>query len=272
MNLLIIQESKIGFRKPILDSFLILDCKMKKQIPNIITLSNLVCGTLAVWQASQGNLCFAALFIFAGAFFDFFDGMVARLLHVQSPMGKELDSLADVVTFGVAPGFIVFSILEQTSVGEYPEWMKFGALLIPAFSAYRLAKFNLDERQTSSFIGLPTPANALFWGAYGIIISAASSSKLMLFPLWNENITAGSFFENPYFIIGLTLLLSIALVAEIPLFALKFKNFAWKNNRVRYIFLISDIILLLWIGVFAIPIIILFYIILSLITAKHSEK
>ena len=155
---------------------------MKKHIPNIITLSNLVCGTLAVWQALQGNLICAALFIFLGAFFDFFDGMTARLLHVQSAIGKELDSLSDVVTFGVAPGFIVFSLLESvTSQMGTMGWLKFVALLMPALSSYRLAKFNLDERQTSSFIGLPTPANAMVWAAYGIILSVSDPSKLLLF-------------------------------------------------------------------------------------------
>ena len=150
---------------------------MKKQIPNIITLSNLICGCIAVWQALEGHFIYSAIFIFLGAFFDFFDGMTARLLKVQSAIGKELDSLSDVVTFGVAPGFIAFRMLELL-LPEGLEWVRFIAFIMPALSSYRLAKFNLDERQTSSFIGLPTPANAMVWAAYGIIIAVGGDVRL----------------------------------------------------------------------------------------------
>lgn len=237
---------------------------MKKHIPNIITLSNLVCGTLAVWQALQGNLICAALFIFLGAFFDFFDGMTARLLHVQSAIGKELDSLSDVVTFGVAPGFIVFSLLESvTSQIGTMEWLKFVALLMPALSSYRLAKFNLDERQTSSFIGLPTPANAMVWAAYGIILSVSDPSKLLLFS-WFDGENLVDLMSNPWLIAILSVVMSVSLVLEVPLFALKFKNFSWTDNKVRYSFLGIDLLLLLFLGVYAVPVIILFYVLLSI--------
>lgn len=237
---------------------------MKKHIPNIITLSNLVCGTLAVWQALQGNLICAALFIFLGAFFDFFDGMTARLLHVQSAIGKELDSLSDVVTFGVAPGFIVFSLLESvTSQMGTMGWLKFVALLMPALSSYRLAKFNLDERQTSSFIGLPTPANAMVWAAYGIILSVSDPSRLLLFS-WFDGGSLAELMSNPWFIGVLSVAMSISLVLEVPLFALKFKNFSWADNKVRYLFLGIDLLLLLFLGVYAVLVIIFFYVLLSI--------
>ena len=243
---------------------------MKKHIPNIITLSNLVCGTLAVWQALQGNLICAALFIFLGAFFDFFDGMTARLLHVQSAIGKELDSLSDVVTFGVAPGFIVFSLLESvTSQMGTMGWLKFVALLMPALSSYRLAKFNLDERQTSSFIGLPTPANAMVWAAYGIILSVSDPSRLLLFS-WFDGGSLAELMSNPWFIGVLSVAMSISLVLEVPLFALKFKYFSWADNKVRYLFLGIDLLLLLFLGVYAVLVIILFYVLLSIAVMRSK--
>lgn len=243
---------------------------MKKHIPNIITLSNLVCGTLAVWQALQGNLICAALFIFLGAFFDFFDGMTARLLHVQSAIGKELDSLSDVVTFGVAPGFIVFSLLESvTSQMGTMGWLKFVALLMPALSSYRLAKFNLDERQTSSFIGLPTPANAMVWAAYGIILSVSDHSRLLLFS-WFDGGSLAELMSNPWFIGVLSVAMSISLVLEVPLFALKFKNFSWADNKVRYLFLGIDLLLLLFLGVYAVLVIIFFYVLLSIVVMPRK--
>ena len=243
---------------------------MKKHIPNIITLSNLVCGTLAVWQSLQGNLICAALFIFLGAFFDFFDGMTARLLHVQSEIGKELDSLSDVVTFGVAPGFIVFSLLETTTFQlSNMEWMKFVTLLMPALSSYRLAKFNLDERQTSSFIGLPTPANAMVWAAYGIILSVSDPSKLLLFS-WFDGRALVELMSNPWLIAVMSLVMSVSLVLEVPLFALKFKNFSWVDNKVRYLFLGVDLLLLLFLGVYAVPVIILFYVLLSIVVMPRK--
>ena len=243
---------------------------MKKHIPNIITLSNLVCGTLAVWQALQGNLICAALFIFLGAFFDFFDGMTARSLHVQSAIGKELDSLSDVVTFGVAPGFIVFSLLESvTSQMGTMGWLKFVALLMPALSSYRLAKFNLDERQTSSFIGLPTPANAMVWAAYGIILSVSDPSRLLLFS-WFDGGSLAELMSNPWFIGVLSVAMSISLVLEVPLFALKFKNFSWVDNKVRYLFLGIDLLLLLFLGVYAVLVIIFFYVLLSIVVMPRK--
>lgn len=169
----------------------------------------------------------AVAFIVLGAVFDFFDGMTARLLSVSSPIGKELDSLADVVTFGVAPSMILFSLFFEV---EYPEWMlplrgvmPYTAFIMAAFSALRLAKFNLDTRQTTSFIGVPTPANALFWGSLVVGQHAFLTSYLF----------------NAAFLFLFMLAASFLLVAEIPLFALKFKNLSWADNKVKYIFLLG---------------------------------
>ena len=195
---------------------------IKKHIPNSITCCNLVSGCIATAFAFAGDAELALIWIIIGAVFDFFDGMSARLLGVSSPIGKELDSLADVVTFGVAPATILFS---ELSVLEYPAFLEplrnylpYAAFLVSAFSALRLAKFNLDERQATSFIGLPTPANALFW-----------ASLIVCNPSWLES-SAYS-----VFIVLLLLGLSCALlVSELPMFALKFKHWGWKGNEVKY--------------------------------------
>ena len=197
---------------------------IKKHIPNTITCCNLISGCIATSFAFGGNPEMALLWIIIGAVFDFFDGMSARLLHVSSPIGKELDSLADDVTFGVAPATIVFS---QLFVMEYPEfleplrpWLPYVAFIIAAFSALRLAKFNLDERQTTSFIGVPTPANALFWGS--LVVSS---------PSWSTNQS-----WSIYLVLALIFITSFLLVCELPLFALKFKQWSFKGNEVKYCF------------------------------------
>lgn len=198
---------------------------MRKYIPNTITCCNLLSGCVAVFYAFIHQPEMALTWIIIGAVFDFFDGMSARLLNVSSPIGKELDSLADVVTFGVAPSTILFSQLRATDalsgLGENSLFLAFTAYLMAAFSALRLAKFNLDERQTTSFIGLPTPANALFWGSFLI-----SNSRCI-----------ASF---PYMVVLLFILLALScwlLISEIPMFALKFKKWAWKGNELRYGFI-----------------------------------
>ena len=206
---------------------------MKKHIPNIITCCNLVCGCIAICATFQvsvpANYFWAIVFILIGAIFDFFDGMVARALGVSSPIGKELDSLADVVTFGVAPSAMLFCLFREV---QYPAFMEplrvlmpYTAFIMAAFSALRLAKFNLDTRQSSSFIGLPTPANALFWGS--LIVGQ------------HAFLVSGKF--NALFLFLLMMLFCFLLVAEIPLFALKFKNLSWKENKVKYIFLLGCI-------------------------------
>lgn len=241
---------------------------MKKNIPNIITCCNLVSGCIAIMCAFYGNVDYAFLFIILGAIFDFFDGMTARLLGVSSNIGKELDSLADVVTFGVAPSAIVFWLL---CVAEYPEviepsrdFVPVLAFVIAAFSALRLAKFNLDTRQTTSFIGLPTPANALFWGA----LIAGYNNELL-----------DSQFTMPLTIIGIGLC-SWLLVSEVPMFALKFKHWGFKGNEIKYIFVALAAILIM-VGIISgitsgnsakcytgIPLVIVAYIVISIATEK----
>lgn len=227
---------------------------MKKHIPNTITCCNLISGCVATVFAVSGRADIALLWIVIGAVFDFFDGMSARLLKVSSPIGKELDSLADDVTFGVAPSTILFA---QLGVMDYPSFMEpvrhivpFFAYIMAAFSALRLAKFNLDERQATSFIGLPTPANALFWGA--LVVGGSQ---------WIE--------RSPWMVPALLVAICVScwlLVSEVPMFALKFKHWGWKGNEVKYIFAGSCIPLLLIFHVLGIAIIIAWYVLLSLFT------
>ena len=196
----------------------------------------------------------ALLFIVIGAVFDFFDGMVARLLHVSSPIGKELDSLADDITFGFAPSAIVFSYLCTFHI--HIPVVPFLAFVMAAFSALRLAKFNLDERQALGFIGLPTPANALFWGA-------------LIVGLQEKNIC----FEGmEWCVLFGTFVSCYLLIAEIPMFALKFKTWGWKGNEIKYIFILSCIPLLLLLGVTGLAAIIAWYVILSVATKKQSKN
>ena len=236
---------------------------MKKHIPNTITCLNLISGCIATYWAFQGDYHMALTFIIVGAVFDFFDGMTARLLHVSSPIGKELDSLADDITFGFAPSAIVFSYLCSLYTDNGPRCMSplelpflftggiaSIAFVMAAFSALRLAKFNLDERQAMGFIGLPTPANALFWGS--LIVGAGD---------WLSSLNYA-----PGIILLGTFVSCYLLVSEIPMFALKFKTWGWKGNEVKYIFLITCIPLLLWLGVAGIAAIIAWYIILSVVT------
>ena len=231
---------------------------LTKHIPNTLTSCNLVSGCIAIVFALNANYTMALTFIVVGAVFDFFDGMSARLLGVSSPIGKELDSLADVVTFGVAPSSMIYTLLLTLSKSGWNETLAFAipyvAFVMAAFSALRLAKFNLDERQTTSFIGLPTPANALFWGA--LIVG-------------NENV----FDENSYYIYLLIILVFVSswlLVAEIPMFALKFKHWGWRDNKVKYVFLISCLPILLIFGISGISVIIAWYICLSFLTTKKN--
>ncbi len=242
---------------------------MLKQIPNIITSLNILCGCVAILFAVSGDLITAAIFVFLGIFFDFFDGLAARLLKAQSEIGLQLDSLADVITSGVVPGIVMFQLLNESISGvgitAFSEstssiaWygMKFSfipiiGLLITVASAYRLAKFNVDSRQTSGFIGLPTPANALLILSLPLILQFQYSTM------------AESIILNKWFLIGITLLSCILLNAEIPLFALKFKTWDFKSNAIRYVFLILCVVLLILLKFLAIPFIMLLYILLSL--------
>ena len=225
---------------------------IKKHIPNSLTCCNLMCGCMATGAAFYGNYRWAIVVIIVGAVFDFFDGMVARLLGVSSPIGKELDSLADVVTFGVAPSAILFYLFHEV---QYPAFLEPAAKILPytaflmaAFSALRLAKFNLDTRQTTSFIGLPTPANALFWGALAQTLPTDAPNALLFWSL-----------------LGGALISCWLLVAEIPMFALKFKHFGWHGNALRYSFALASIALLCVLGLAGFSAVIVLYIVCSLV-------
>lgn len=218
-------------------------------IPNTITCLNLISGCIATYWAFQGDYRMALLFIVIGAVFDFFDGMVARLLHVSSPIGKELDSLADDITFGFAPSAIIFSYLSHLT-SYISLLIPYLAFIMAAFSALRLAKFNLDERQALGFIGLPTPANALFWGA---LIGGLHGYDIH-FEGIEWCIIAGVFIS------------SYLLISEIPMFALKFKTWGWKGNEIKYIFLLTCIPML-FLGIFGLAAIIAWYVVLSAINS-----
>ncbi|MBC7695932.1 MAG: CDP-diacylglycerol--serine O-phosphatidyltransferase [Burkholderiales bacterium] len=239
---------------------------IKKHIPNTITCGNLFCGCLAIVQAFEGNLEWAAYLVFLAAILDFFDGFAARLLKVTSPIGKDLDSLADMVTFGVVPGIVVFQYLNaiEGSMSQYTfilneyEWLNYSAFILTIFSAVRLAKFNNDIRQSDSFIGLPTPANAIFWCS--IIFLQDSKTALS--------------FINPYSMMVGVFLFSMLLISEIPLFALKFRHFTWSGNRLRYSFLAMSLLLLVAFQLQGIPLTILLYILLSVVVdmMQNSRK
>ena len=231
---------------------------LTKHIPNTLTSCNLGSGCIAIVFALNANYTMALTFIVVGAVFDFFDGMSARLLGVSSPIGKELDSLADVVTFGVAPSSMIYTLLLTLDKSGWNETLAsavpYVAFVMAAFSAIRLAKFNLDERQTTSFIGLPTPANALFWAA--LIVGSedmlvAQSHVILL-------------------LIVLVFISSWLLVAEIPMFALKFKHWGWHENRIKYVFHVSCLPILLIFGISGISVIIAWYICLSIITSRKN--
>lgn len=223
---------------------------IKKHIPNFITCLNLFSGAVAVLMALKGNYQGAFIAILVAAAFDFFDGFAARILKAYSPMGKELDSLADVISFGFAPGMIVFSLLSEANVCQ---WLPYVAFIIPIFSALRLAKFNIDDRQTSSFIGMPTPANAIFWAGL-----AFSYSDFLITNYWVILVLAISF--------------SYLLVAELPMFALKVKSIAIKDNKIQYLFLIITIVLLAVFQLNAFAPIIGWYILLSILAALFVKK
>lgn len=237
---------------------------MKRHIPNTITCCNLICGCIAIRYAilvSQGDaermFLLSVLFIVLGAVFDFFDGMSARALGVSSPIGKELDSLADVVTFGVAPSSILFSLL---SLMAYPEWLQpvqsylpFAAFVMAGFSALRLAKFNLDTRQSTQFIGLPTPANALFWGSLVVGQYALLTSEAC----------------NPLYVLALMFFFCWLLVAEVPMIALKFKNLSWRDNKAKFIFVLGCLPCFL-LGYSCFAAIIVWYAVVSIVTFRRA--
>lgn len=229
-----------------------------RHIPNTLTCLNLFSGCIAGVMAFEANYKLALAFIILSAVFDFFDGMAARALNAHSIIGKDLDSLADDVSFGVVPSLIVFSLFKEMDYSGAWEGMAdffpYLAFLLSVFSALRLAKFNNDTRQTTSFIGLPVPANALFWASL-----AAGGHH------W---IVSGG--VHPVCLLLLVCLFAWLLVSEIPMFSLKFKNLSWTDNKVSFLFLLACIPMLLFLGICSFAAIIVWYILLSLITGKSK--
>ncbi len=244
---------------------------MKKHLPNLLTLLNLLSGTIAVILAVEGNLIGAGLFVILGIFFDFFDGFVARILKVEGELGKQLDSLADMVTSGVVPGIVLFqlirfsmsdwqsdSLLPSTLFEEGYSYMPFIGLLITLAASYRLAKFNIDERQQTSFVGVPTPAIALLILSLPLILN------------YSLNEFAIELIQNKWFLIAVAVFGSYLMNANISLFSLKFKEYSFKHNKIKYLFMVLSILLLSWLQFVALPIIIVLYVVLSVVENKMN--
>lgn len=244
------------------DNLIQIEMNLKKHIPNIITLLNLFSGCIALVFAFHRNFEFAFGFVCLGIFLDFFDGFFARLFHVSSPLGLQLDSLADMVTSGVVPGLVMYQLMIDTSTtlaNSYLQVFPYLGFIITLGSCYRLANFNIDTRQTDSFIGLPTPANALFVLSLPLVLKYSDS----LFVL--------ELFTNPWVLLIVTLLSAYILNAEIPLFSLKIKNFNLKDNTIQIIFLSLSVLLLLFFQIPGIPLVILTYILMSVVLNKLQK-
>jgi len=225
--------------------------QIRKNIPNAITCLNLVAGSFAVYFALNADYRSVLFAVLIAGLFDFLDGMAARVLKAYSPMGKELDSLADVVSFGLVPGMLAFSLLTQSN---WSFGIGFAGFIIPVFSALRLARFNIDDRQTSSFIGLPTPSNGIFWAGAAYAFD-------------------GFLIANPWIVLLLVVLFSYLLISPLPMFSLKFSNIHWSDNKLQFIFLGGCVALLIALGFKAFAPIILWYIVCSvfaLITPKQA--
>lgn len=228
--------------------------RVAAHIPNLMSLLNLLCGITAVICIFQFQLYQASWLIVVGAILDFSDGLVARLLKAHSDLGKQLDSLADVVTFGVAPGLIGYHLLLEAH-GQM--WFTLIPLMIPLFGALRLAKFNVDPRQSDSFVGMPIPANALFWLSLPLIVHYQDDFHLQIFsPAW---------VSEPWLVVSASVFFSVLMVSEVPMMALKFKNLLWSSNQFRYIFILLSVVLTVFFFFEAVPIILLLYVLISLI-------
>ncbi|TXI84440.1 MAG: CDP-diacylglycerol--serine O-phosphatidyltransferase [Crocinitomicaceae bacterium] len=260
-------------------------------IPNLFTAANLMCGVLSIILTFAGRIDLAPFAIFLGGIFDFFDGFLARKLKLSGEMGKQLDSLADMVTFGLAPGFLMMVVIivsiyidvpyEATNFASHVhfelqnwinaifynvpnqmdapiKWLPLFALVIPFFSMFRLAKFNIDTRQSDSFIGVPTPLNTIFFTFFPLIM-------WIEFDTWRYDEGIFAYLFNSYFLVGLCVFMSLLLVSELKLFSLKFKHFKWKGNEIRFSFLLISMILIPTLLVWSIPLIVFLQLILSLV-------
>lgn len=268
-------------------------------VPNLLSLGNLLCGCVAIFNVIDGNIGIAVYLVMIACVFDFLDGFAARGLKQGSPMGKELDSLADMVTFGVVPGMVMFQLIRYNLTAAYPsqfvqfgigsydvfEYLPYLGFIIPLFSGLRLAKFNVDTRQSESFIGLPTLANALFicgiplalqldeaywqdntfldaqhWGGLSLWSRFGATPDMIIAVL-----------HSPWVLLGITVVFSFLLISEIPMFSFKVKNVKWKGNEIRYIFLAFAIGLAVWLKMAALPLIIVVYILMSVIYAVAKK-
>lgn len=240
-------------------------------VPNTITAMNLVSGCGAVFMGIEGELGMAAILILSASVFDFMDGLFARLLKSYSEIGKQMDSLADLVSFGVAPAAILFSIVKQSLLLDYIsftdletsplQWIfLLSVLLVPVAGAFRLAKFNIDTRQSESFLGLPIPANAMFYASLALILE------------FGKSVAVNHVILNPFFIAVVIVLFPGLMVSEIPMFSLKIKNFKWKGNQVRFSFLVLCIVLVLSLQLYSLPLIIIGYILISAFTSIAAKR
>jgi CDP-diacylglycerol--serine O-phosphatidyltransferase len=243
--------------------------KIKNYIPNTLTSLNLVSGVVAITMIMGGNLVYASLFIFLAAVFDYLDGAVARMLKAYSELGKQLDSLADVVSFGVAPGLMIFQMISSQCEGscnmlERMHIAPYFALLLPVCAALRLAKFNIDTRQETVFFGLPTPATGIFFASIPLVIYLQPN----LFSLINLSVL-GDFFSNTRILAMLAVFFSYLMVSDFQIFSMKFKNMEWKDNQPRFILLGVSLVLVILFSISAIPLIILSYLLISMFYQKR---
>lgn len=241
---------------------------LKSHVPNFITTLNLVCGVISITETMDGNLVWAALFIFLAGIFDYLDGTAARVLNARSPIGKQLDSLADVVSFGVAPGLIMYRLLliqceQGCNILEKFHIIPYFALLIPVFSALRLAKFNIDPGQEENFSGLPTPANAIFFASIPLILFIPGN-EMSLFTIPH----LATFLSGVKVLGILTVCFSFLLVSDFRIFSMKFKNMKLKENQPRYILFVISFFLIVMFSFQAIPFILITYLLLSLVYQK----
>lgn len=229
---------------------------MKQHIPNTVTCLNLFSGCLGIVFAFNGDLIFASYAIFFAALLDFLDGMLARLLKAYSELGKQLDSLADMVSFGVLPSVIIYHLFLATDNISSFTWMSFLAFIIAVFSGLRLAKFNIDTRQSENFIGLPTPANALLIASFPFLLQ-------------ENNMIFMTYIMNPIALLVFSLIMSLLLISEIPLISLKFKSLSFSENKLRYLLIISSLVLIILFKIASLPIIMILYILISLVNFRN---
>lgn len=232
---------------------------MKQHIPNAVTCLNLFSGCLGIVFAFNGNLVFASYAILIAAVLDFLDGMLARLLKAYSELGKQLDSLADMVSFGVLPSVIIYHLFLSSVEITSLSLISYSAFIIAVFSGLRLAKFNIDTRQSENFIGLPTPANALLIASFPFMMEENNSFFM-------------NYIMNPYSLLVFSLIMSFLLISEIPLISLKFKTLSFSENALRYTLILSSILLILLLQFAAVPIILILYILISLLQFRKTVK